>query len=454
MIDNNPIEEKDDRNAIESVLGVNFSKKPNSRFFVMFGIIILVVFFGGFALWSSLAPIESAAIASGKVVVTGNRRTIQHLEGGIIDRINVRDGENVHKGQILVSLENTRSHAAFKLTQGELYRLMTIEARLSAERDNAKSIHFNKKLQVEAKKNKTVLELMRGQETIFDTNQASFLGNISILEQQITQLEEQIKGAKAQLLSTIEQYDLIEEEVVAVKELADKRLIEKPRLLELQRAAARLQGVKGETVSKIAVLNQKIGETKTKIHTMKADRLKEILSQLRDSHQKIADLMKKEIIEGDVLRKTEIRSPQDGTIVDMKVHTIGGVIKPGETLMDIVPEEQLVIDARVSPMDIDIVHKGLIAKVDLIAFKTRNTPTLQGEVVGVSADSFTDETTGELYYKAKIELDEDQLMNLSKSQELYPGMPVQVMIITDNRTLFNYLFTPVKDSFGRAFREQ
>ena len=155
-----------------------------------------------------------------------------------------------------------------------------------------------------------------------------------------------------------------------------------------------------------------------------------------------------------MLKRTEIRSPQNGTIVDMKVHTIGGVIKSGEPLMDIVPEEQLVIDARISPMDIDIVHKGLIAKVDLIAFKTRNTPTLEGKVISVSADSFTDETTGELYYKAKIELDESQLSNLSKAQELYPGMPVQVMVITDNRTLFSYLTTPVKDSFGRAFREQ
>lgn len=449
-----PVENEKEVSGIEATLGVTFAKKPNSRFFVTFGLIVLVVFFGGFALWSTLAPIESAAIASGKVVVTGNRRTIQHLEGGIVQRINVRDGENVHKGQLLISLENTQSQAAFKLTQGELYRLMSIEARLSSERDNAKEISFDRKLVQAAKTDPKVKALMNSQETIFKTNQASFLGNISILEQQIIQLQEQIKGAQSQLRSTIRQYDLIQEEVAAVKELAEKRLIEKPKLLELQRSAARLQGVRGETVSKIAVLNQKIGETKTKIHTMKADRLKEILSQLRESHQRIADLMKKEIIEGDVLKRTEIRSPQNGTIVDMKVHTIGGVIKSGEPLMDIVPEEQLVIDARISPMDIDIVHKGLIAKVDLIAFKTRNTPTLEGKVISVSADSFTDETTGELYYKAKIELDESQLSNLSKAQELYPGMPVQVMVITDNRTLFSYLTTPVKDSFGRAFREQ
>ena len=444
----------DEPRGIEATLGVSFAKKPNSRFFVIFGIIVLVIFFGGFALWSTLAPIESAAIASGKVVVTGNRRTIQHLEGGIVQKINVIDGENVHKGQLLVSLENTHAHAAFKLTQGELFRLMSIEARLTAERDNAENIDFNQKLIQASKNNQKVKKLIESQNKIFKTNQASFTGNISILKQQIIQLQEQIKGANSQLESTIKQYDLIQEEVVAVKELSEKRLIEKPKLLELQRSAARLQGIRGETVSKIAVLNQKIGETQTKIHTMKADRLKEILSQLRESHQAIADLMKKEIIEGDVLKRTEIRSPQNGTIVDMKVHTIGGVIKPGEQLMDIVPQEQLVIDARVSPMDIDIVHKGLIAKVDLVAFKTRNTPTLKGKVVSVSADSFTDEKTGELYYRAKIELNEEELKSLSKAQELYPGMPVQVMIITDNRTFFSYLFTPVKDSFGRAFREQ
>jgi HlyD family type I secretion membrane fusion protein len=439
---------------LNKLLGRDVAVQPKNKNVRWFGVAILVLFFGGFFAWSTLAPIESAAIAQGKVTVTGNRRTIQHLEGGIIQKIYVKDGSVVKKGQVLVGLEDKRASTALSLTMGEAYQLMAIEGRLKAERDNLKTVKFTKRLMIAAKKNTNLEEVVQAQESIFEANQDSFNGNVKIMKQQVSQLKEQIVGVHAQLTSNTEQFDLIQEEVVAVAHLEKRKLIEKPKLLELKRNAARLRGARGENVSRIAVLEQKIGEVDTKIITMTADRRKEILTRLRESQQKLADLLKKEVVERDVYERTRIRSPQNGSVVALKVHTVGGVIKAGEPLMDIVPEEQLVIEARINPMDIDVVHKGLVAKVQLVAFKTRNTPALMGTVESVSADAFNDQQTGQTYYQAKIILNKSEMNKLTKDQELYPGMPVSVMIITDNRTLFNYLFTPVRESFGRAFREQ
>ena len=185
-----------------------------------------------------------------------------------------------------------------------------------------------------------------------------------------------------------------------------------------------------------------------------SDQHKDVLTQLREVQKQISDLVKREVVEKDVMDRTLIRSPQTGSVVGLQVHTKGGVVSPGAPMMDIVPEEQLVIQARVSPLDIDVVHKGLIAQVTLSAFKSRTTPTLEGRVESVSADAVQDPQTGEPYYEARVQLDNEQLALLDADQELYPGMPVQVMIVTDKRTMFQYLTSPITDSFNRAFREQ
>ncbi len=444
----------DHNEELDAMLGKSVPRAPVNKKVRWFGLLIVVLFFGGFALWSTLAPIESAAIANGTVKVFGSRRTIQHLEGGIVKKINVRDGEVVKKGDILVRLEDTKAKAALSVTQGETYQLLAIEGRLLAERDHQSEIEFDQRLVDASKDDQKLIKVMKAQQEILDANEGSFVGNTTILTQQISQIEDQIKGVKAQHESNMKQHAFIEQEVDAVKKLADKKLIEVPKLLELQRAAAKLQGAQGENQARISMLKQKIGETKTKINTMKFDRRKEILTSLRDTQQKLSDLLKKEVVEKDVYERTLVRSPQNGSVVSLDIHTVGGVIKPGQPLMDIVPEEKLDIQAHVNPIDIDVVKKGLTAKVQLVAFSSRNTPALNGTVTSVSADAYTDEKTGQMYYKADIQLNKNELARLKGSQELYPGMPVQVMIITDNRTLFNYLMAPVKDSFNRAFREQ
>lgn len=247
---------------------------------------------------------------------------------------------------------------------------------------------------------------------------------------------------------------LIDEEIEAVAYLEARKLIDRPRLLALKREAARLNGNRGEHLGLIAKAHQSIGETKSQIYTLMETRRKELLEELRLTQQKLADVVEKSKAAEDVLHRTLIVAPQAGTVIGLKKHTIGGVITPGQEVLDIIPSgDQLIIEAEINPVDINIVRPGLKAKVHLTAYKQRNTPTLDGTVTNISADIFKDEATQRQFYKARITLDKDQLARLPHIQ-LYPGMPVQVLIITEKRTAFDYLITPLEESFRKAFREE
>ena len=444
----------DENNKLQEILGVAIPAKPPTRTGVWVGCLVIVGFIGGFSLWSLLAPIESAAVAQGKVIVSGNRRTIQHLEGGIIKKINVKDGSLVNKGEVLVQLDDKRAKTELALTKHDSYQMMAIESRLLAERDKKSVIDFPHRLVVASSNLPSLHRIMLSQEAILHTNNASFDGNIKILQNQIVQIKEQIKGVDAQLAANSRQYQLIQGEVKILKGLAAKKLIEQEKLLQLQREEARLMGARGDNISRIAVLKHKIGETETKVLSMYDTRQKEVLTELRDTQQKLMDGLKKEVVAQDTFDRTQIRSPQKGQVVGLKVHTVGGIIRSGEPIMDIVPEEDPIIDARISPLDIDVVHKGLIAKVTLSAYKSRVAPTLLGEVENVSADALQDPQTGEMYYAAKIYLSPEQLNKVGSDHPLYPGMPVQAMIIVNKRSFWQYIITPITDSFKRSFREQ
>lgn len=426
---------------------------PSIRDPLRFGLLVLLIFVGGFLLWSLLAPLESAAIASGRITVDTNRKTIQHLEGGIVEKIYIHDGSEVKKGQLLIQLENTQAKASLDLIQGQVNESLGREARLITQRDKLPTIIFQTAL-MKQKNNPKVQQIIKNQKALFLADQRSFSGQMEILKQRIAQLDNEIDSLNAQVTSETKQLKLIEEEIEAVAFLEKKKLIERPRLLALQREAARLIGNRGEHIGLIAKTNQKIGETKTQMFTLGDKRQKELLQELRDTQQRLAGLLEKEKSAEDVLNRTSIVAPQDGTVVGLQEHTIGGVLKPGATVMNIIPSgDKLVVEAQINPLDIDIVHKGMLAKVQLSAFKQRSTPTLDGTVERVSADSFQDPKTGETYYTARIRIAPNQLKQL-KNVKLYPGMPAQVMIITDKRTPFAYFVSPIKDSFHRAFREQ
>jgi len=428
------------------------SEEPQINKPVAVGLTILGVFFGIFIIWSMLAPLDAAAIAEGKVTVESNRKTVQHLEGGIIKKILVRDGDKVKKGSPLLIIDDTRAKARFDLLNAQANELYALISRLEAERDEKDKITFSQAL-LDKKDDPEVRDLMKSQTNIFKSSVKAFNDRIKILHKRIEQSEKQITSYEAQRVSADKQLKLIKEEVKAVEYLEKRKLIEKPRLLALLREAAKLIGDRGEYEGQVLRAQQQIGESKAQIISLTEERRKEILKEMRDARAKLVDVLEQTKAAEDVYKRTVITSPQDGIVVGMKQHTIGGVIQAGNPILDIVPtEDKLIVEAEVSPLDIDVISKGMEARVLLTPYKQRHLSGLVGTVTHISADSYTDEKTGNTYYRVKVNINPGELKKLA-GVKLYPGMPAQVMIITDKRTAFQYAVQPIRDSLRNAFRE-
>jgi HlyD family type I secretion membrane fusion protein len=427
--------------------------RPPIRAPLLAGLLFLLVFFLGFGAWAALAPLSSAAVAPGAVRVESNRKTVQHLEGGIIEELRVKDGDLVRAGQVLIRLDRTQAAAHHDALLHHHASLRAEEARLIAERDGRDRIAFGDELE-SRRDDPPVAEILAGQESIFATRRRSYRGQIEILRQRVEQLRSQIAGLGAQVASEDQQLALIAEETADVDSLVGKGLERKSRLLSLRREAAELAGSRGEHTAEIARAEQAIGETGLEMLNL-ADRLAaEVAEALQEVQGELAGIEEELHAAKDVLRRREIRAPIPGTVMGLQFFTDGGVIEPGVPILDVVPRgEKLVIEAQVSPLDIDTVKPGLPAQVRLTAFKQRRTPTLDGRVVQVSADRVADEQAGVVYYKADVEIDPTELARL-EGVALYPGMPAEVLIQTGERTLADYLFAPILDSFARALREE
>jgi HlyD family type I secretion membrane fusion protein len=416
----------------------------------MYAFLFVFVFLLG---WGALAPIDSAAIATGSVVLDANRKTIQHLEGGIIAEILVREGDTVEKGQPLLRLSETNARARQEILTNQRRAAIANEARLVAERDGKDFIEFPKELLVN-QDNPDTKELLEGQVQLFDSRRKAVTGQVNIIAQRVNQLKDEIDGLKAQERGTSEQMALIEEEVKTVAKLVEKGQGLKPRLLALKREASSLKGKRGEYLSLIARAEQSIGENKLQSFNVKNESQREVVDSLRQLQEKVADVTERLRASQDILERIIIAAPQAGVVTDLRFHTIGGVIPPGQKILDIIPQDdKLVVEAQVDPRDIDIVHPGLSARVRLSAYKVRFVPPLQGIVHHVSPDKFIDQATGRSFYVARILVDQRQLEEL-ENVELYPGMPADVLIVTGERTFLSYLFDPITGSFNKAFREQ
>jgi len=426
---------------------------PGGRLPIVLGICVIVGFFGIFGGWAAVAPLSTAAIAIGEVTVESKRKTVQHLEGGIVAEILARDGDRVEAGQVLIKLDQVQPRAALAVQEGRLIAARTLEARLIAERDGAESVVFPGDL-VARESEPDVRTLMDGQRRIFEVRRKSLLNQVAILRKSDAQVKEEIRGLQAQIRSDDEQKRLIRAEMVGVKKLVDKGLMPRPRLLALQRREAEIEGSRGRAVAAIARAHQTIGETHIKIEELKTKNIDDVVRELRETQAQKFDLAERVAAARDVLRRTNIIAPIAGTVVGQRIATTGGVIAPGEHLLDIVPSrDKLVIEARVKPEDIDVVTAGLDAEVRFTAFDQRTLTPVKGKVVSMSADRLVDETTKVPYYLARIVLTEDVQKKL-KGASLQPGMQTEVMIVTGNRTALSYFFKPVTDSFNRAFREQ
>jgi HlyD family secretion protein len=418
------------------------------------GILVIGLFFGGLGWWAATTPIAGAAIAPGVVSPDGSRRTVQHLEGGIIRRILVRDGSVVHAGEPLIELEDVQARAGFELLETRLQTLTAAQARLLAEQANAASIHFPDWLVEAASDQPTALEAMVTQRALFATRAKARADRRAILEQQIAELQQEIAGLEAQILADGRQAELFAEEIEGVEQLYRKGLARKARLLALKRDLAEVEGNRAERQAAIARAQHSIGEARLQVIAQDTDLLDKVNEELSQTQSDLAEAAQRLAASRDVLERTLIKAPIDGTVVELRFRTPGGVIRPGEPILEIVPDdEELLVDARVSRMDIDVVRDGLPARIMLPAFKQRNMPRIEGRVRQVSADAITDPQTGQSFYRARVEVDPARLSALQPAIQLTPGMPAEVYIMTGERTALDYLLRPLYDSLRRAFRE-
>ena len=430
---------------------IELEKPPVGRV-VIIGAAIVAVFFGIFGIWAAMAPLNTAAIASGEVMVDGRRKTIQHFEGGIVGEILVKDGSVVTAGQVLVRLQQTQAQAMLSLVDGRSIAARSLAARLIAERDGAKTLSFPPVLRA-ARGEPNVRAAMDGQRRIFKARRDSLASKIALLRKRDAQVRTEINGLRSQIKADDRQLALIEEELAGIRSLVQRGLVAKPRLLALERRAAEIGGSRGRNVAAVARAQQTIGETQLKIEELKTERLNEVVRELREVESQLHDLGERRSASSDVLSRTEIRAPIAGTVVGLKVATTGGVIAAGEAIMDIVPTNtSLIVEAKVSPQDIDVVRAGLPAQVRFTALSQRNSVPVDGEVVSVSADRLSDQFTPEGYYLARIGLPASTQASLN-GVTLHPGMQAEVMIVTGANTALGYFMKPIAESFNRAFRE-
>ncbi len=418
------------------------------------GLAILLGFFivgGG---WAATAPISGAAVAPGVVSPEGSRRRVQHLEGGLIREIRVSDGDRVRAGDVLMVLADIGAQSEVGQLLSRLRALAATEARLEAERRGSDKVAFDHAA-LKDRGQPEVREVIEQQINQLMTRRANDASQESILSQRIAQLQQQIAGAEKQLQSVRRQNALIREEIVVVKDMYEKGYERKSRLLALQRSEADLAGQEGELLSRIAGANERIGETKLQIINIAVNRKEGIDQQLSETQARRIEVEQQIRQSLDRLSRTTLVAPVGGTVLDLRFKTVGGVVRPGEEVLDIVPDnENLVIDARVSPRDIDDVRAGQHAYVIFPSFPQRNLHRVDARVRTVSADALEDEHTGKPYYEAEVQIDREQLRRLDPQIELMPGMPAEAFIATAERTVLEYLLQPFLLVVEHSFRER
>ena len=417
---------------------------------LMTSVTIVVFLFG------SVIPVESASIARAHVVVLSNKKTVQHLEGGIVRKLLVKDGDKVKVDQPLLELSDIAPKANRSMLQNQLFAEQASESRLMALRDGKKELAFATSIQEAAKTDASLAKMLNEQQTLFASQRDAYQDKVKTLQLRIEQTREEIDGLDAQVKSAGGQISFIDDEIKTVREMVTKGLSPKPRLLALQRERERLAGDKGQFLSSIAKAKQSINETEVQLLNLKNEFQTQNADELKDTHGKISDLEERLRAASDIVTRTTVVSPTEGIVTGMKFHTEGGVIAPGTPILDIIPQnEELVLEAKINPIDIDMVTTGLEARIVFSAYKSRNLPQMHGKVTAISADSFTEqqgmgETT---YYKARIAVDPAEIKRAKADIKLYPGMPVEVYIKTGSRSFLGYLFAPITDSLRKAFKE-
>ena len=425
--------------------------KPSIAFPARLGNAIILVFAVVFGGWGYFAPLDGGAVAPGVINPDSGKKTIQHLEGGIIAEMRVREGEAVTVGQPLVVLESTQARAAYDSLAQQRWSLLAKKARLEAESAGQNQIDLPPELISTDRRIRSVVE---AQQEVFDARRLTYATRKNVLGQRSEQLTQQINGNEAQVESASRQIDFVSEELRAKEYLVGRGLMAKPEALRLKRVEAELSGKRGEYLATIARLHQQIGETNLQIVSVDAERADQVATDAEKVRADLTEVTEKLHASADILQRTVVVAPVSGTVVDVKFRTVGGVVQRGEPIMSIVPSgDELMIEGRLTPMDRKAVHAGLQAQIHLSAYSSRLVPKIPGTVQTVSADRFIDDTTHQPYYLARVAVDRHTLERLAPNVDLIPGMPVEVLIVTERRTMFDYIFKPFHDAFWRSFRE-
>lgn len=424
----------------------------NEATWIRAGFLVIAFMVGGIGLWAALANVSGAVIAPGVVAVETKIKTIQHLEGGVVGKIHVTNGQRVKSGDLLLSLDETVLRANLTITEGDLHEFLARRARLEAERDDEEEIVFPENL-TDRQNNPRIAKILAGQVTLFEARRINLNGQQGLGRKQIEQYKQEIKGLESQRYAKQRQRELIRKEMESIRPLVKTGLVTQRRMLALEREAARIEGEYGKHVSDIARMQGTIEETALKILQSTKDFRESVITELRQVQPKILELEERVAALSDKLRHSEIRAPSSCQVHNLAIHTVGGVIKPGAPIMQIVPEEdRLIIEARVNPLDIDQIEERQDAVVRFSAFNARTTPELNGRVIKLSADRMADSGDSAPYFAVSIEIPEEELKRLGKNK-LITGMPADVFIRTTERSVMNYLLKPLTDQLARAFRE-
>lgn len=417
------------------------------------GVLIVLLLGFGVGGWAATVQISGALIAQGSIVVDQNVQKVQHPTGGIVGELRVRDGDKVKAGDILVRLDETVMRANLSIITKGLNELTARKARLEAERDGAEAVDFPPALLARVD-DADAVSAVRSEKRLFELRRAERSGQKAQLQQRMSQLNEEISGIEAQQAAKTQEMTLIERELSGVRDLYAKNLVQLTRLTQLEREAARLGGERAQLIATAAQSKGRIAEINLQIIQIDQNLSSEVAKELREIDGKIGEYVERKVTAEDQLRRTDIRAPQAGAVFQSAVHTIGGVITAGDSIMLIVPDaDKLQVEAKVAPQDIDQLQIGQVAVLRFSAFNSRTTPEIDGKVSRVSADTSLDQRTGQSYYTIRIALP-PEIVTLLGDVRLLPGMPVEAFVQTGDRTVISYLMKPLRDQFMRAFRER
>jgi HlyD family secretion protein len=427
--------------------------RESIRLHLIVGLTVVVLLAGGLGGWASTAEISGALIAPGQIVVESSLKKVQHPTGGVVGEVRAHDGDLVKAGDVLVRLDDTVTKANLAIVTKTLDGLWARAARLEAEQQGLSKIVFPRAL-LDRADDPDVKNIMANESKLFEVRTTGRSGQKAQLRERIVQLNEEIAGLEAQETAKDQEIALVQKELVGVRSLYDQHLVQLTRLTTLERDAARLAGERAQFIASRAQAKGKITETELQVIQVDKDMVSDVSKDLRETNDKIGEFVERKVTAEDQLRRIDIRAPQDGMVEQSTVHTVGGVISAGDAIMIIVPQgDDLQVEAKVNPQDIDKLQIGEKTLLRLSAFNQRTTPELNGFVTRVSPDVNTDQRTGQSYYTIRVSMPPEELARLGEVR-LIPGMPVEAFVQTGDRTMLSYLVKPLKDQLARAFRER